>query len=156
MYWPLSLQRLKRKAKVFMGKRLVCHWKELSAVNLITTLLLPLHLSLSLALALFPTPSFSRRARAGWERERVRECERDQCHPHHNQCGMFHQQKIFFAPPVCMFDLAIHHNVRQTLSRAPSLSKCFLIRCMWEKIPTNNSSQTFEMGWQAGELFVHH
>ena len=152
MYWPLSLQRIKRKAKVFMGKRLVCHWKELSAVNLITTLLLSLHLSLSLSLLLCfqLLPSLAEPEQA--KRESM--CERDQCHPHHNQCGMFHQQKIF-PSPVCMLDLAIH-KVRQTLLRAPSLSKCFLIGCMWEKIPTNNSSQTFEMGWQAGELFVHH
>ena len=144
MHWPLSLQRIKRKAKVFMGKRLVCHWKELSAVNLITTLLLPLHLSpsfsLSLSISLSISLSLSRSCSVSnsfllsqsqsrlRERERVRESERDQCHPHHNQCGMFHQQKnVPF--PVCMFDLAIH-KVRQTLSRAPSLSKCFLIKCM--------------------------
>ena len=79
-----------------MGKRLVCHWKELSAVNLITTLLLSLHLSLSLSLLLCfqLLPSLAEPEQA--KRESM--CERDQCHPHHNQCGIFHQQKIFSAP----------------------------------------------------------
>lgn len=57
-----------------MGKRLVCHWKELSAVNLITTLLLPLHLSLCLSLSLLLSfqllPSLAEPEQA--ERESVR------------------------------------------------------------------------------------
>ena len=151
MYWPLSLQRIKRKTKIFMGKRLVCHWKELSAVNLITTLLLSLHLSLSRSCSVSNSFLLSQ----SQSRRRERACVRGISATHIIINVEYFTSKKYFPPPVCMLDPAIH-KVRQTLSRTPSLSKCFLIGCMLEKISTNKCSQTFEMGWQAGELFVHH
>ena len=87
-----------------MGKRLVCHWKELSAVNLITTLLLPLHISLSLSLLLCfqLLPSLAEPEQA--ERESVRGISAT--HIIINvECFT---SKKYFPSPLCMLDLAIH------------------------------------------------